>query len=85
MVVLKMHKDYLNSAPVWKSKLETHAGRLNVKKEEELRYHPTNVGKNDAIIGTLTDSKNVHVHASNGAKKMAERNDPAKSRSCTIL
>jgi hypothetical protein len=43
------------------------------------------VGKNDAIIGTLTDSKNVHVHASNGAKKMAERNDPAKSRSCTIL
>ncbi len=34
MVLLKMHKDYLNSAPVWKSKLETHAGRLNVKKEE---------------------------------------------------
>lgn len=34
MVLLKMHRDYLNSAPLWKTKLETHAGRLNVKKEE---------------------------------------------------
>lgn len=34
MVLLKMHKDYLNTAPLWKTKLETHAGRLNVKKEE---------------------------------------------------
>jgi hypothetical protein len=34
MVLLKMHKDYLDSAPIWKSKLETHSGRLNAKKEE---------------------------------------------------
>ena len=34
MVLLKMQRDYLTSAPLWKSKLETHAGRLNVKKEE---------------------------------------------------
>ncbi len=34
MVLLKMHKDYLNTAPVWKTKLESHASRLNGKKEE---------------------------------------------------
>jgi len=34
MVLLKMHKDYLNTAPVWKTKLEAHAGRLNPKNEE---------------------------------------------------
>jgi len=34
MVLLKMHKDYLNSAPIWKAKLEANAGRLNAKKEE---------------------------------------------------
>jgi hypothetical protein len=34
MVLLKMHKDYLNTEPAWKTKLETHAGRLNPKKEE---------------------------------------------------
>ena len=34
MVLIKMHKDYLDSAPIWKEKLESHAGRLNAKKEE---------------------------------------------------
>lgn len=34
MVLLKMHKDYLDTAPNWKTKLETHAGRLNAKNEE---------------------------------------------------
>ena len=34
MVLLKMHKDYLDASPTWKSKLETHAGRLNVKHED---------------------------------------------------
>jgi hypothetical protein len=34
MVLIKMHKDYLNSAPIWKAKLEANSGRLNAKKEE---------------------------------------------------
>jgi hypothetical protein len=34
MVLLKMHKDYLASAPLWKGRLEANAGRFNAKKEE---------------------------------------------------
>lgn len=34
MVLIKMHKDYLESAPAWKEKLESQSGRLNAKKEE---------------------------------------------------
>jgi hypothetical protein len=34
MVLIKMNKDYLETAPLWKTKLETHAGRLNAENEE---------------------------------------------------
>jgi len=85
MVLIKMHKDYLNTAPFWKEKLESHAGRLNVKKEEELHFHPTQFGKNDEIVGKLSDSKNVSVNAPSGAKRMAARNDQTSSSACTIM
>jgi hypothetical protein len=34
MVLLKMHKDYLDTAQVWKGKLDANSARLNAKKEE---------------------------------------------------
>ena len=34
MVLLKMHREYLTAAPVWKGKLDKQAGRLDAKKEE---------------------------------------------------
>jgi hypothetical protein len=34
MILIKMHKDYLDSASTWKENLETYAGRINAKKEE---------------------------------------------------
>ena len=34
MILLKMHKNYLDIAPNWKDKLDTYAGRINGKKEE---------------------------------------------------
>jgi hypothetical protein len=34
MVLIKMQKDYLDSAPTWKGKLESSSGRLNPKNEE---------------------------------------------------
>lgn len=102
MVLLKMQKDYLDASPTWKSKLETHAGRLNVKNEDvsqtntmisirksnllifiqELHFHPASP---DPIVGTLSDSKHVPIHASSSAKKMAARNDQTGSRSCSIM
>jgi len=83
MVLLKMHKDYLASAPLWKGRLEANAGRFNAKKEEELHFYPTNPGKNDFLVGTLAD-KNVNIHSSKGAKH-TDQPGAAKSRSCTIL
>jgi len=83
MVLLKMHKDYLASAPLWKGRLEANAGRFNAKKEEELHFYPTNPGKNDSLVGTLAD-KNVNIHSSKGAKH-TDQPGAAKSRSCTIL
>lgn len=82
MILIKMHKDYLDASPTWKSKLETHAGRLNVKHEEELHFHPASP---DPIVGTLSDSKKVPIHAPSSAKKMAARNDQTESRACSIM
>jgi hypothetical protein len=50
-----------------------------------LQFHPNRYEKSDEIIGKVTDSKNVNIHAPSGAKRMAARNDHTESRSCTIM
>ncbi|UJR37634.1 hypothetical protein I4U23_030331 [Adineta vaga] len=82
MILLKMHKDYLDLAPNWRGRLDIYAGRINTKKEEELHFQPTQPGKNDTLVGKLIDSKNVTLHAVAGSKPVTT---PAASRSCNIM
>jgi len=85
MVLMKMQKDYLDTAPAWKEKIETQSSRLNAKKEEELHFHPTMPKNDEALVGTLKDSKNVSIHAPSDAKRMAAHNDDKKSKTCIIM
>ncbi|CAF4733005.1 unnamed protein product [Rotaria sp. Silwood1] len=85
MVLIKMHKDYLDSAPVWKDKLQAHAVRINTKKEEELYFQPIPLGTNDGLVGKLTASKNVNVHAPSNDKHMSALRSSGGSRSCIIM
>jgi hypothetical protein len=85
MILTKMHKDHMKVAPVWAVKIESEAGRLNPKREEELKFDPRFFKKDEGLTGTLKDSKHVNIQASSGAKKMAANADPTKSSACTIL
>jgi hypothetical protein len=52
---------------------------------QELHFHPNRYDKDYEIMGKVTDSKNVNIHAPSGAKRMAARNDQTKSSACTIM
>ncbi|CAF0843789.1 unnamed protein product [Adineta steineri] len=82
MVAIKMHKDYLDTAPNWKDKLENYAGRINEKKEQELHFQPTQPEKTDALVGKLINSKNVNIYATTGAHRPVAA---AASRSCILM
>ncbi|CAF1079759.1 unnamed protein product [Didymodactylos carnosus] len=82
MIATKMFADYVHVAPVWKSKVETQAGRLNPKKEQELHYHSQMPKKEDALVGSIKDTK-ADIDASSEAKKLS-RDANAKSSACII-
>ncbi|CAF1148793.1 unnamed protein product [Rotaria sordida] len=85
MILIKMHKDYLDTAPVWKDRLHAHANRISTKKEEELHFHPIPLGTNDGLVGKLTASKNVNVNAPSNDSHLPSLKNPTGSRSCIIL
>ncbi|CAF1011388.1 unnamed protein product [Didymodactylos carnosus] len=84
MTASKMFIDYVQVAPNWKSKIESQAGRLNPEKELELHYHFEMPKKDDAILGTIKDTKSTDIQASSEAKKMAKQADN-KSSTCIIV